>query len=151
MHAMDSLPMTPAFRTYALCCAILALKMLFSAVYTGTRRQASQGYINPEDARTFGREDARAAASESPEVAHALRIQRNDIENIPIFFAVGLVYVLAGAPALGAAAYFWTYTIARVAHTIAYIRHIQPLRAICWIVGSLCVVGMCVQLILQLL
>ena len=51
---MEIFVANPAFRTYGLCTAILAIKMLLSAVYTGTRRQASQGYINPEDARTFG-------------------------------------------------------------------------------------------------
>jgi uncharacterized MAPEG superfamily protein len=148
---MESMLANPAFRTYALCTAILALKMLFSAVYTGTRRQAQRGYINPEDARVFGSGGATAAPVEAPEVAHALRIQRNDIENIPAFFAVGLVYVLSGASAFGAAAYFWTYTLARIAHTFAYTRHIQPMRAICWIVGSLCVVGMTVQIIFAVL
>ena len=142
---MDSMLANPAFRTYALCTSILALKMLFSAVYTGTRRQKHRGYINSEDARVFGGGGTSAGDAESPEVAHALRIQRNDIENIPAFFAVALVYVLAGASPFGAAVYFWTYTIARIAHTVAYTRHLQPMRAICWIAGSLCIVGMAVQ------
>jgi uncharacterized MAPEG superfamily protein len=58
------------------------------------------------------------------------------------------VYVLTGASGFGAAVYFWTYTVARVAHTFAYTRRIQPMRAICWLVGSLCVVGMAVQIML---
>jgi uncharacterized MAPEG superfamily protein len=144
---MESMLANPAFRTYMLCVAILALKMLFSAVYTGTRRQKNQGYVNTEDARVFGGEKAAAAPGEAPEVAHALRIQRNDIESIPIFFAVGLVYALAVASPFGATMYFWTYTLARLLHTFAYTRHIQPMRAICWALGSLCVVGMAVQLI----
>jgi uncharacterized MAPEG superfamily protein len=123
--------------------------MLYSAVYTGTRRQKHSGYINAEDARTFGGSGASAGAAESPQVAHALRIQRNDIESIPLFFAVGLVYALSGASAFGAAVYFWTYTVARIVHTFAYTRHVQPLRAICWVLGSLCVVGMSVQLLLR--
>jgi uncharacterized MAPEG superfamily protein len=148
--SMETTLANPAFRTYALCTSILVLKMLFSAVYTGTRRQKHRGYVNPEDARVFGA-GAKAGEGESPAVAHALRIQRNDIENIPAFFAVGLVYVLAGASPFGAAAYCWTYTLARIAHTVAYTRHIQPLRAICWIVGSLCVVGMAVQIAITVL
>ena len=144
---MEPLLANPAFRTYALCVSILALKMLFSAIYTGTRRQKHQGYVNAEDARVFGGGNAATVPSESPEVAHALRIQRNDIESIPIFFAVGLVYVLAGASPFGARAFFWTYTAARLLHTFAYTRHIQPMRAICWVVGSLCVVGMAIRLI----
>jgi uncharacterized membrane protein YecN with MAPEG domain len=145
---MDSIWALPSIRTYAVCTAILALKMLFSAVYTGVRRQKYAGYINAEDARVFGGGGSPVLAAESPEVAHALRIQRNDIESIPIFFAVGLVYAISGASAFGAAVYFWTYTVARVVHTFAYTRHMQPLRAICFVVGSLCVVGMSVQLLL---
>jgi len=143
---MDSMWAIPAFRTYATCASILALKMLFSAIYTGTRRQKVRGYINSEDARVFG-DGARAGDVEAPEVAHALRIQRNDIESIPIFFAVGLVYVLSGASAFGATIYCWTYTFARVFHTIAYTRHMQPWRALSWGTASLCVVGMSVSLL----
>ncbi len=45
---MDTLLANPAFRTYAFCSAILVLKMVYSAVYTGTRRSKTQGFINPE-------------------------------------------------------------------------------------------------------
>jgi len=145
---METLWALPAFRTYAVCTSILALKMLFSAVYTGTRRQKHAGYVNAEDARVFGGAAATAHAGESPEVAHALRIQRNDVESIPVFFAVGLAYALGVATPFGATVYFWTYTVARVLHTIAYTRHLQPWRAICWILGSFCVVGMSTQLLL---
>jgi len=144
---METLALNPAFRTYALCSAILALKMLFSAVYTGSRRQKDQGYINAEDARVFGNTGAAASRDEAPAVAHALRIQRNDLENIPAFFAIALIYVLLGATARGAAAYCWTFTLARVAHTILYTNNIQPWRAISYGVGALSMLGMLVQII----
>jgi prostaglandin-E synthase 1 len=138
----ETLLANPAFRTYALCTCVLALKMLFSAFYTGAQRQRSQGYVNAEDARVFGGTGTAVRGDEAPAVAHALRIQRNDLENIPAFFAVGLVYVLAGATPLGAAAYFWTFTAARILHTVAYLRHLQPWRAACYGVGVLCLLGM---------
>lgn len=148
---MDAFLPNPAFRTYALCAAILALKMIFSAFYTGTQRQRQQSYANPEDARTFGADGATVSTDGAPAVAHALRIQRNDGENIPIFFAVALIYVLLGATPRGAAVYCWTYTLARIAHTIAYTWNVQPWRAICFIVGTLCLIGMSVQIILTTL
>jgi uncharacterized MAPEG superfamily protein len=141
----------PMFRTYALCVAILGLKMIFSAIYTGTRRTKHQGFINAEDARTFGTSGATAATEESPAVARALRIQRNDAENIPIFFAVGLAYVLLAATPTGAAAYCWTYTLARIAHTIAYTWNLQPWRAIFFGVGTLALLGMSVQVVVATL
>ncbi len=56
-------------------------------------------------------------------------------------------YVLTGASALGAAVYFWTFTVARVAHTFMYMRHAQPGRALLWLLGVLCFIGMSVQII----
>jgi len=143
---MTNLLDVPGFASYATCVGVLALKMLWSAVYTGIQRQKNQGYVNPEDARVFGGGTS-PVPSEHPAVAHALRIQRNDSENVPIFFALGLVYVLAGASATGAAIYCWTYTISRVAHTVAYTFQLQPWRALCFGIGLFAEVGMAVQVI----
>jgi uncharacterized MAPEG superfamily protein len=131
-----------AFRTYAVCAAIIALKVLLSAVYTGLQRRRSQGYTNAEDASSFGEPGAATSATDAPAVARALRIQRNDAENIPAFYAIGLIYVLSGATPNGAFWYMWTYTAARVLHTFAYMFELQPWRAICFLVGLLCQIGM---------
>ena len=138
----------PSFRTYALCAAILGLKMLFSAIYTGVQRQRHQGYINAEDANTFGRSGTRAGTEEAPAVAHALRIQRNDLENIPLFFAIGLTYVLTGSSPIATRVLCWTFTIARIAHTIAYMRNLQPWRAIFYGIGTIALLAMIVHIIL---
>lgn len=145
---MDTLMNDPAFRTYALCSAILAFKMILSAFYTTAMRFSSQGYANPEDARAFGPPGTQAPPLDPPTVAHALRIQRNDGENIPAFFAIGLLYVLTGASSLGATAYFWTFTVARIAHTIVYMMRLQPWRAISFGIGVLCMLGMITHIIL---
>jgi len=137
----------PAFRTYAVCVAILVIKMIASAVYTASQRSRVKGYVNPEDAAVVGGPGVTATETEQPEVARALRIQRNDLENIPLFFGIGLVYVLLGASPLGATMYFWLFTIARIVHTFVYIRNMQPARAICWGVGVLCLVGMSVTVL----
>jgi uncharacterized MAPEG superfamily protein len=146
----DFLP-HPAFRTYVACAAILALKMVVSAVYTAVQRGRHRGYANPEDARAFGPAGAAAAREDPPAVARALRIQRNDVENIPLFLVLALAYVLAGASPLGAAAYCWTFTLARIAHTVAYTWNLQPWRALCWGIGVLATVGIAVQLLLAAL
>jgi uncharacterized MAPEG superfamily protein len=142
---MTDLMNEPAFRSYAVCSAILAVKMLLSGTYTTMMRLGNKGFVNTEDAKAFGAPGA--SETELPAVAHALRIQRNDGENIPLFFAIGLIYVLSGATAFGAAAYCWTFTIARVLHTIAYTYHLQPWRALCYGVGYACIVGMAVQIV----
>lgn len=144
---METLLANPAFRTYAFCSAILGLKMLFSAIYTGTRRSKHQGYINAEDASVFGTAGAAAADHETPEVAHALRIQRNDLESIPLFFAIGLIYVLTGASPFFAKLYCWTYTLARLAHTYCYTNHIQPGRAISFVIATTAVILMILRIL----
>jgi uncharacterized MAPEG superfamily protein len=146
---MEMLLANPAFRLYALCVAVLGVKMLASGVYTATRRQKVGGFINPEDATTFGTPGAAPRAEEAPEVAHALRIQRNDLENIPLFFAVGLVYVLSGASLTGAIILCGLFTVARVAHTFAYVNHLQPARAICFGIGAVNTLLMIFRIILN--
>jgi uncharacterized MAPEG superfamily protein len=142
---MTDLMNNPAFQSYAVCSAILAVKMLLSGTYTTMMRLRTKGFVNDEDAKAFGAPSANAV--EHPAVAHALRIQRNDGENIPLFFAIGLVYVLSGATPFGAMVYCWTFTIARLLHTIAYTYHLQPWRALCYGVGYACIVGMAVQIV----
>lgn len=144
---METLLANPAFRTYAFCTAILVLKMVGSAVYTGTRRQKSQAFINAEDAVTFGNAGAAASEQEHPEVAHALRIQRNDLEAIPLFFAIGLVYVLTGASPFGAKFFCWTFMLARLVHTYCYMHRIQPWRAVSFVVATSATVLMALRVL----
>ena len=148
---MEALLANPAFRIYALCSAILGVKMLASAVYTGTRRQQVGGFVNPEDAKTFGSSGVEAKPEEAPEVARALRIQRNDLENIPLFFAIGLIYVLTGASPFGAVVLCGLFTLARVAHTLVYIRGLQPARAICFVTGAACTLIMIFRIVVNVL
>ena len=85
---MNELMTNPAFHTYAVCACILAIKMLLTGNYTSVVRMRTKGFVNVEDAKAFG---GTPSEQEHPAVAHALRIQRNDGENIPLFFAIGLV------------------------------------------------------------
>ncbi|MBM4269071.1 MAG: MAPEG family protein [Deltaproteobacteria bacterium] len=141
---MDGLLADPAFQTYAVCTSILAIKMLLTGNYTAVMRVRNRGFVNPEDAKTFG---GGSSEQEHPAVAHALRIQRNDLENIPLFWAVGLVFVLNGASPSAAWWYCWTFTIARLGHWLAYLNHLQPWRAIFYGIGYACVLGMAIQII----
>lgn len=141
---MQELINNEAFHSYAVCSAILAIKMLFTGNYTSIQRMRNKAFVNDEDATAFG---GTAAPTEHPAVAHALRIQRNDLENIPLFFAIGLIFVLSGANPHAAWWYCWTFTFARLAHWVAYLNHLQPWRAICYFLGYLCILGMAVQIV----
>ena len=141
---MQELMNNEAFHSYAVCSAILALKMLLAGNYTSIQRTRNKGFVNEEDARMFGGD---ARPTEHPAVAHALAIQRNDLENIPLFFAIGLIFVLNGANAHAAWWYGWTFTFSRLAHWVAYLNHLQPWRAIFYLVGYLCIFGMSFQIV----
>lgn len=73
------------------------------------------------------------------------------MENIPLFFSVGLVYVLSGASLMGALILCGLFTVARVAHTFAYLNHLQPARAICFGVGGVSTLLMIFRIILNVL
>lgn len=141
---MTDLATNPAFQTYAVCSAILAIKMLLTGNYTTMMRMRNKGFVNPEDAAAFG---GAPSDQEHPAVAHALRIQRNDLENIPLFWITALLLVLSGASASAAWWYCWTFTIARLVHWVAYLNHLQPWRALCYFVGYLCILGMALQIV----
>ena len=140
----------PAFTTFALCSAILVLKGCLSGTFTAVTRLKAKRFMNPEDAKVFGG-GSEAAPAEVPAVARALRVQRNDAENLPAFFAIGLIFVLVGASATAAAAYFWTFTIARILHTLCYMFELQPWRALCFAAATLCLIGMSVQVLMAVL
>lgn len=131
-----------SFKVYALCSAVLVLNLLVLAGMTGAARGRTKSFSNPEDAKA----DAKPDATDHPDVARVIRTHRNAVENIPMFFAIGLIYVLAGATATGAKAYFITFTAARVLHSVMQMKALQPWRTICYVIGVLCIVGMIVQI-----
>ena len=130
-HLFDNSP----FRVYAFCVSILVAKLIYSSVYTGLRRREHGSTQNREDADQVGAPDVRL--QDHPAVARALRIQRNDAETIPAFFAIGLVYVLTGASGFGAWLWCGLFTLSRIVHTYAYVNSSQPLRGIAFQAGVL--------------
>ncbi|MDX1383425.1 MAG: MAPEG family protein [Thermoanaerobaculia bacterium] len=145
---MDALMENPAFTTFAACTAILVAKSLLSGLYTALTRIRQKQFVNPEDAKAF---KGTADPAETDAAARALRIQRNDTENLPLFFGLGLVFVLSGATAFEASVYFWTFTVARILHTLTYMGSLQPWRFLSFAVGMLCLLGMAVQVLLAAL
>lgn len=141
---MDTLLDNPAFKLYALCSAIIALQLVALALWTGTVRVLRKQWVNPEDARLNKGENTEV---DHPDVQRTKRAHQNLLENAVPFFVVGLLYVLSGAHRSGAQAYFFTFTGARLAHTVFYLWGKQPFRTICFGIGVLAIIGMGVQVI----
>jgi uncharacterized MAPEG superfamily protein len=125
--------MLPGFRTFAACVLFLVLKMFAVAFLTPVARARAKARVNAEDAGA----DERVVEVEPEEVARIQRIQRNDVENIPVFFMVGLLALLARANPNVIVACSLGFTVVRVVHTLCYLRRFSALRSTAWMLGVL--------------
>jgi glutathione S-transferase len=132
-------------KLYALTTVILFFKMSAISIVQGRARTSAKAYANPEDAKFFGA--AQPVAEEAPAVQRAARAWRNDLENIPIFLFLALIYVMANLPVLPATIYFSVFTVARIAHTICYLNAIQPARTIVYTIGALATLALAIHII----
>src|SRR6266704_7132827 len=77
------------------------------------------------------------------------RIQQNDLESVPYFLVVGLLFVLTGPSLLIAQWLFYGYVVTRLAHFVAYLTsQTHDLRATLWTPGSLIVIYMAARTLL---
>lgn len=148
---MPTLLADPQFKLFAICAVILSAQMLVLGGYTAATRAKNKNYLNPEDNKVSFKEARLVEGAEHPDVARVQRAHRNLLESLPMFFALGLIYLLAGASPLGAKICFGTFTGARVLHSIIYIKELQPWRTITYALGSLALAGMMVLILMTVL
>ncbi|MFI0474036.1 MAPEG family protein [Halomonas sp. HMF6819] len=139
--------MDDAVYWYAMATVLLFVKMWATGLYQGYHRITKMTFKTPEDARMAGKEPAQ---EELPQVQQASKAWSNDLENIPIFLALGMAYVLVGASPGLAMWLFMGFTAARYAHTLAYLARLQPWRTIAYGVGLVCMIVMAIQIVLAL-
>ncbi|MNC30688.1 MAPEG family protein [compost metagenome] len=132
--------MSSALQAYALCVVVLFLKMFLVSCYQGYHRLRFVAFTNPEDAAVFRRI---AQAAERPQVIRAAKVWANDLENIPMFFALGGLAVALEAATLPVLWLSVVFTVARVLHTLAYLRGLQPWRTLFYGIGVICLMGFC--------
>ena len=133
---------------YAITCLVLSANLLFLWGYSGATRGRSKTAINPEDAARFG---APLAEFDPPAVARVLRAHANAQAAIYPFLLLGLVYVLLGGAPERATIIFAVFTVARVAHSIAYLSAKQPWRTVFFIIGGIATIALMVALITRLI
>jgi glutathione S-transferase len=124
---------------YALCVLVLFLKMLAISCYQGFFRLRFRAFTNHEDAAFFHRD---ANSRELPQVSRAARAWANDLENIPLFFVLGGLCIAVEATGVATTWLFCTFTVARVMHTVMYLRGRQPWRTLAYGVGLICLLGL---------
>lgn len=126
---MHDYPALPAF-SFALIA--LFAKTTMTSLLQVSARFRTRSFSAPEDAKLAGVPWSNAEAGL---VQRCSSVWRNDTENLPLFLALSLVYVLLGAPLDGAGKLFGAYVVLRYAHTVAYVLALQPWRALLYLGG----------------
>jgi glutathione S-transferase len=137
------------YQFYALTTVILVFKMWANSIVQAIWRLNTKTFVTAEDARFFTH--APPAPDEAPIVKRAAMAWRNDLENIPIFLFLGLIYVTLGCSPEGAYIYFTIFIVARILHTVAYLNGVQPWRTIFFTFGMIVCVALSIQILMTVL
>jgi uncharacterized MAPEG superfamily protein len=127
------------FQIYAVCSSILVLNLLFLANGTALTRARSGKILNPEDQKV--NEKGVVQPVDEGMVARYRRAHLNALENILPFLPMGFLLVLTQPSMALAATLFGTFTLFRLLHSLAYIKALQPLRTMSFVISSLALVG----------
>ncbi len=120
----------PALPAFALGLVALFAKTTATSALQVVSRLRAGVFPIAEDARLMGR---RPAAAEADFVQRCAKVWRNDTENLPLFLALALAYVLLGATAQSAQQLFGAYVVLRYAHTLVFLLGLQPWRAVLYL------------------
>jgi glutathione S-transferase len=153
---MDTFTLSnPVFVTYVIAASIMVLKIMLQGWITVVRMMSKgAGFVSPEDAKA-GLANPKPRAGQldaNDDVERSRRIHRNDLENIPAFLAVGLLFVAIGPPLAAAQWLMYGFVAARLMHTVAYsTAQSHEVRATFYTVGSLIVIAMAVWVLVAAL
>ncbi|HEY9843464.1 MAG: MAPEG family protein [Candidatus Sericytochromatia bacterium] len=134
-----------ALKILALCAVLLFFKMAVLGIFQSATRSRLKAYTVPEDALLLGKTEP--VTAEHPDLLRANNAYRNDLENIPVFLSLALIFLHLHAGDGAAMVYFPLFTLARIGHSIFYVRGLQPWRSISYGVGLLCTVVMSGQIV----
>jgi len=133
----------PVFCTYAIAAALMIVKMMSQGWITVFRMiKIGGGYRYEEDARR-----SPANPHPSPEqllpneyVERSRRMHGNDVENIPLFLAAGLLYVCTAPSGIVSFWVFAAYVLSRLAHFYVLLTaRSHESRASLWTIGSVAI------------
>jgi glutathione S-transferase len=138
----------PVFVTWMIATALTVLKVMGQGWMTVYRMmKINAGLVSPEDLRPgpANRNPDPSQLEVNDYVDRSRRMHRNDLENIPAFWAAGLIFVAAAPPLWLAQALMYGFVAARAAHAVAYATaRSHEVRATFYTVGSLIVMAMAV-------
>lgn len=138
---MDLFGTYPALATLGVVTCVLMLMTIGVGLVTTYHRMRLRRFATPEDLALF----PGASTERHHDIERARRAHRNDLEDIPPFLLVAPFFALTRPPATAVVVYFWGFTIARVAHSLFYLRSFQPFRTLSYSIGGLALVAMTVR------
>jgi uncharacterized MAPEG superfamily protein len=145
----------PVFATFTVVSALLVLKVMGQGWMTVHRMmKSSSGFAAPEDLRPglLNRQPNADQLAPNDYVERSRRIHRNDLENIPAFWASGALLVAVDPLPWPAQALMIVFLVARLAHFLAYATaQSHEIRATCYTIGSVSVIAMAVWVILAVM
>ena len=144
---MTDLLAQPSLHLFAVCAAVLVLKMVLTGNGTGLLRVTKGVYISPEDYAAFGK----TPGPPDERIERIRRAHHNDLENILPFLAAGFLLCLTGVSYRLAWWLFVPFTAGRVLHTVFYAVGLQPWRTIAFEVGNVTLAAITVLLLVRLL
>ncbi|XP_053658688.1 microsomal glutathione S-transferase 1-like [Anopheles marshallii] len=106
------------FKTYVFWSAVLVAKMLLMSPMTAIQRIKNKAFANPEDASAVS--NKLKPKLDDPDVERVRRAHQNDLENIPLFFVIGFLYMLTNPAPFLAVNLFRAVAVSRIIHTLVY-------------------------------
>ncbi len=145
----------PVFAAFAISSALMALKVMGQGWMTVYRMmKVRSGWASPEDLRQGPLNPApqESQLEVNEYVDRSRRMHRNDLENIPAFWAAGFLFVLTDPALWLAQGLFYGFVLARLAHFMAYAtKQSHEVRATFYTIGSLIVIYMAAHVLWALL
>lgn len=126
----------PVFVAYVITTAVLGVNLLFLANGTALTRAKAGEVVNPEDKRA-GKPLEVVFEGGNDITARYRRAHRNALENIPLFLITGFLLTLTAVSPNTAYAIFGIFAVARLFHSVAYVKQLQPWRTASFVVGAL--------------
>jgi len=136
----------PVFAAYLVASTLMVLKVMGQGWMTVHRMmKVSAGFASPEDLRKgpINRAPDPSQIEVNDYVDRSRRMHRNDLENIPAFWAAGLLFVTVDPALWLAQLLMYGFVVARLAHFWAYAtERSHELRATFYTIGSVIVIYM---------
>lgn len=136
----------PVFVTYAIASAFMVLKVMGQGWMTVYRMlKVDAGYASPEDLQKgiINKSPDPSQLEPNDYVDRSRRMHRNDLENVPAFWVVGLLFVTINPAIWLAQTLMYGFVAARMGHFWAYgTKQSHEVRASFYTVGSVIVIYM---------